>query len=405
MNIIANPHHTLVYDAGSYSTKFGYAGDVQPSFNISSAFVQRIKDGEKVVEFGDSWLSKNLPDLEVIYMMDESGDLVQEQSEIVPNFLDWTYEICLKVDPVNHPVLLTIPTQIAKNKTQLTHWRKSWCEHLFEFANHPYVCLEYDSSLAALSRGLQTGIVVDFGWQSTRIVPIFEGKPLLNVAKSYQVGATKLIEVSEQLMAQQGSKFYTPFDPPETNSQFNIGFKPQQVKQPLYTPTDSQLLYVRRSVILDILKNQLTFLTTKQTDPMTLWHYSPGHEPLKTAILAPLKFMFWQRTSYAAIPTLPDTIADVIRNCPGDVQRLMWKNIIPVGGVSNIPGMYDKLREALGRLVPRNYTVDIIQPMHQVCSGSFSVWTGGSIMGSLENFPEFCISKQDWSEKGESLLI
>ncbi|EAY13837.1 Actin family protein [Trichomonas vaginalis G3] len=404
MNIISNPHKTLVFDIGSCYTRFGYAGDVQPSFSVPSSIIQRVRDGEKTYEFGDSWLSKNMPDLEVVSMIDGSGNLVPDHSQIIPTYLDWTYSKCLQIDPSDHPVLLTQPTQITINKGQFENWRKSWCEHLFEFANHPYLCLEFDSSLAALSRGLQTGIVLDFGWLYTRIVPIFEGKPLLNVARNYQIGTYTFVDYVETLTNQSGGKIYTLFDPPEQNQQFNVNFKPLVARFPLYTPTESQQKYAKRNIIIDILKTQLTYISTKQQDPMALLYYVPGHEPLKTSVLAPLKSIFWQRIGNSPIPLLPDTIADVIGKCPGDVQRLMWKNIIPVGGLSNVPGMYDKLRELLGRLVPRNYMVDIIPPMHPMCNGSFSVWVGGSIMGSLDNFPEFCISKQEWSEQGEAIL-
>ena len=50
------------------------------------------------------------------------------------------------------------------------------------------------------------------------------------------------------------------------------------------------------------------------------------------------------------------------------------------------------------------FDVKVHYPMHQVVAGDFNVWTGGSILASSSIFQNFCVTKSEWDENGESIV-
>lgn len=413
MNILPDPNRTLVYDLGGYSVKFGFAGDAQPLFCIPSSYATRKVNEETDIKFGDQWLNINLPNLEVVPLVLDNGFLASNASEILPSFLDSSYsQNYLRVDPEDYCALFNLPSHLLASKLQFNRWRKEICEALFDFSKHPAVCLEYDSTLAALSRGvLKAGVVVDFGWSNTRIVPILEGKPYLPAMKLNQFGVSHIADFIRKVLFQQKYDVYSLLDPPPMIS--SNGYLVQQVQagpEPRFPASDSQRNYLKKNMIIDILKNHLNITPTQkaQQDPNGGKYEMPGRGMLDVSyLIGQAKTIFW--SPQKDVKTVPELISESIHNCPGDVRRMMWMNVIPCGGFSSIPGMYEKLAVELRKYAPKNYNVEIKQPysdplMQSICCGQFSTWCGGSILGSFDKFSDFCITKEEWEEKGEAIF-
>jgi actin-related protein len=412
MNVLPDPNRTLVYDLGGYSIKFGFAGDAQPIFCIPSSYVTRELNGEQEIKFGDQWITTNQPNLEVSPLILDNGILAPNASDALQVFLETSYSPgYLNTEPEEHPALFNMPAHLLSSKVQFDRWRRELCSQLFEFGRHPAVCLEYDATLAALSRGvLKAGVVVDFGWSNTRIVPILDGKPYVQAMKLNQFGVSHISDFIHKVLIQQKYEVYSLLDPPPMVS--TNGFIVQMFAGPAprFEATDSQRRYLKKNIIIDILKNHLNITLTQKvsTDPNS-WQYDmPGRGRVDVSYaMQQAKTIFW--SPQKDVKALPDSISESIHNCPGDVRRSMWMNIIPCGGFSSVPGMYDKLFFELKKYVPKNYTVEIKQPftdplMQSICTGQFSTWCGGSILGSFDKFSDFCITKQEWEEHGEAVF-
>ena len=62
--------------------------------------------------------------------------------------------------------------------------------------------------------------------------------------------------------------------------------------------------------------------------------------------------------------------------------------------------MADRLKKELDDLVPAAMKTKIIAPPER----KYSVWIGGSILGSLSTFSNMWISKQEYDESGPGIV-
>ncbi|OHS97386.1 Actin family protein [Tritrichomonas foetus] len=393
MNLLPCEANSLVYDFGSNSIQFGFAGDAQPLYSVPSAGCQRPHDGDIYLEFGNSWLQKKYNEIEIKPMIDDNGTLIDQN--LLTSFFDWTYQSCLNVDSGNLPILVTQPSHLTKKPILYHKWRKEMCEAIFDFAGHPSLCLEHDSVLACFSRAAHTATVVDFGWSCIRIVPILEGQPLLNSMEISRIGGCQLCAKLHNYLMNSGHRnLTTHLEVP--NYGYNIDNS--------YRPTNSQLQYCRQALLQDMIQSCLTF--TPVPDP-NYWVYClPSREEIN--IKNEITFLMQELLNQQK--QVPGPIQDYInlsinnKNTPADVRRQLWANIVTSGGFSQLPGFHTELEAQANRLKPSNYIARVIPPMHRLTGGSNTVWAGGSILASLDNFPEFCITKQEWEEVGANIL-
>ena len=64
------------------------------------------------------------------------------------------------------------------------------------------------------------------------------------------------------------------------------------------------------------------------------------------------------------------------------------------------PGIEDRMQKELTALAPPTMYIRIIAPPER----KYSVWIGGSILGSLSTFQQMWISKQEYDESGPSIV-
>ncbi|MDC9727553.1 MAG: hypothetical protein PSN35_06940 [Candidatus Thioglobus sp.] len=63
-------------------------------------------------------------------------------------------------------------------------------------------------------------------------------------------------------------------------------------------------------------------------------------------------------------------------------------------------GIADRLKKELDAIIPNTMKTKIIAPPER----KYSVWIGGSILGSLSSFSNMWISKQEYDECGPSIV-
>jgi actin-related protein len=268
------------------------------------------------------------------------------------------------------------------------------CEALFEFACHPYVCLEYDSVLSCYIHESHTALVLDFGWSCMRVVPVIEGRPLVRSMMVNPIGACQLCKELKRYFKSTNKQIRTPFDLPGCEIQ----------------PTKSQRSYSRRLILQDIIQSCLTFEKPSPADlGIHQFEYSlPGHEILNVQNeMSYLQSLFVPRASPPGQPKRPCMIEDLwnsINNnsTPADVRRQLCGNIVVSGGFSALPGFSAFLEN--GAKVRSPYSPRVLPTRHRLVSGANTVWAGGSILGSVDSFPDFCITKQEWQEVGGPVL-
>ncbi|KAM7174540.1 actin-related protein 3B isoform 10-T10 [Macrochelys suwanniensis] len=113
--------------------------------------------------------------------------------------------------------------------------------------------------------------------------------------------------------------------------------------------------------------------------------------------------------------SISDVVDEVIQNCPIDVRRPLYKNVVLSGGSTmfrdfgrrlqrDLKRVVDarlKLSEELssGRIKPKPVEVQVITHHMQ----RYAVWFGGSMLASTPEFFQVCHTKKDYEEYGPSI--
>lgn len=380
MTLLHTQTPTLVYDIGSSSIQFGYAGDAAPLYSIPSSAAQLCVDGDPATRFGRSFLERPAPGIEAARVISDSGAIADR--DVLAQFFDWTYQACFCVDSSGCAALVTQPSHLHAQPESLRAWREGICEIALEFAQHPMVCLEHDSALAAFAHSAHTGVVVDFGWSCVRAVPVLNGKPLLKSMGIGHLGGAFLCRCLEGSLAAGGRCVPTRLDA---------------------GASESQRRCCARFAAEDIVRTCLAFPPLQSAT-----YYARGGPELNvTAEMQALFAQVWP-VQGAKGRTIPECLSASINSnrTPADVRRQLWANIFTSGGLSNLSGFRAELEKFARVRAPENYraTARVHPPMHRITSGQNTVWTGGSILASLDTFPEFSISLEDWREEGVNIL-
>ncbi len=89
-----------------------------------------------------------------------------------------------------------------------------------------------------------------------------------------------------------------------------------------------------------------------------------------------------------------------IVKCDIDIRKDMYTNIVISGGTTMFPGTADRLQKEISSLAPSTMKVRVIAPPER----KYSVWIGGSILGSLSTFQQMWVTKQEYDECGPGIV-
>ncbi len=86
--------------------------------------------------------------------------------------------------------------------------------------------------------------------------------------------------------------------------------------------------------------------------------------------------------------------------CDIDIRQYLYWNVVLSGGSTMYPGIAGRMQKELTNLAPNSMKIKIIAHPER----KYSVWIGGSILGSLSTFEQMQISKQEYDEAGPSIV-
>ena len=85
-----------------------------------------------------------------------------------------------------------------------------------------------------------------------------------------------------------------------------------------------------------------------------------------------------------------------INHCDIDVRKHLLANIILSGGSTMFPHIDTRFQRELVNIAPTNAQIRIVAPSQR----KFSVWIGGSILGSLISFGSKWMTRAHYDEYG-----
>jgi actin-related protein 5 len=202
-----SPHTPLVIDNGSFEFRAGWSSDQTPRIvHRNLVGVPRVKrhPNEDYVIVGDPILERESNRINTRSPFDRN---VVYQSDLMEHVLDHAFAVCgVRGDTVQHPIVMT------EALCNPNHCRGLMSELLFECYQVPSVCYGVDA-LFSYHYNVSTGhvpsprqgpisaaVLVSSGWQATHIVPLIDGRAVMDHAFRLDVGGFHAHELMTKTM-------------------------------------------------------------------------------------------------------------------------------------------------------------------------------------------------------------
>lgn len=356
----------VVLDNGSYICKVGFAGEDAPRSVFPSLIGRPRESGVRII--------MGRRDYYVGDIAQRKRGILNLQSPVVHgiinNFDDmekiWHY--CfhdeLQIDPQRHPVLLTEPPLNPKAN------RERMVEIMFESFNVPAAAIEVQALLSLYASGRGVGLVVESGDGVTNVVPIWYAYTPVSAVFRQNLGGHDVTDYLMKLMISRGYMFTTSSD------------------REIARDIKEKLSYVALDYEKEVTQEKLYELPDGQKIPV-------GEERFRCA-----EVMFKPELVNLGYPGLSQLIYQSWMKCDVDLRKDLIGNVILSGGNTKFPGIEDRVHKELSNLIPPNLIIKIIAPPER----KYSVWIGGSILGSLSSFVDRYVTRALYNEFGASVI-
>eukprot|EP01083_Nonionella_stella_P167470 562916_1 len=412
---------SLVIDNGSGFMKCGFSGDDAPRAFFPS-IVGRPRTGRIMIGMGHK----------STYVGDEAqakrGILINKhpiEHGIITNFNDFEQilhhsmynELC--VAPEDHDMLLTEPPLNAKAN------REMMIKIALETFNVPRVYIANKSVLSLYASGRTNGIVVDSGYDSTYMVPVYEGYSWPQAIQRQDFGGKDVTEYLQSLLQNKGHSLYSTAE-----KEMVVDMK----KKLCYMAFDyeNEMFEAQRDKSIErnyeLPDGEILCLNEERFQCME-------------GIFRPSLFGLFDEIG------VHEMIYDSITQCDGSLWRGLWNNIVLCGGNMNNRGMDCRLYKELKHIQTnrdngnrydiriigdqqkhldlvygfirtnnRKYIYDdiyelIFKAFEDPSSNNkdneqreYSSWLGGSILASLSTFESMWITKEEYEQEGPSVV-
>ncbi|KAF9435388.1 hypothetical protein BGZ76_006395 [Entomortierella beljakovae] len=282
----------------------------------------------------------------------------------------YTFYNQLRIDPSQHPVLLTdSPLNTKPDREKMT-------QIMFESFNVPFVNVTNQSSLALFSAGRTTGLVLDIGDTATHAVPLNEGLTVPHAILRSSVAGRSVTQYLTKLLSDKGYRFDTP------------------AAVDIVRNLKEKLCYVA----LDF---DQAMAQSKQTS-VSASYSLPNGQAINIDIerfQAP-EVLF--KPYWAGIQDTPvhELAYNSIMKGGSDLRRPLYENILIVGGGTFSRGFADRLKSELSLFAPGSVKVNVINTPER----NYASWIGGASITANADTGAIWISRAEYNEVGPTIV-
>lgn len=359
---------TIVLDHGSGTVKVGFAGDKRPSTfpsivgftNDSKGKRKHTYIGKKACEKGDSLtfeypiehgITKNWDDVEKIW--------------------DFVFTKKLKVDPSEHPILITEAPQNPKVN------REKFIEIMFEKYKVPSFYVAIQSVLCFYTLKQKTGIVCEIGDGVLQILPIYKGYSLPHAIARFNIGGHDITEWLQKILIERGNYFTKSYD------------------KEIVRDIKEKLGYVAMDYDAELQKSKSTSdcdanYTLPNGNTITI-----SDERFRCSEL-----LFKPHMNGFELKGIDNLIFDQIMKCPIGMRKDLYSNIIVSGGSSMFKGFPERIKKEISNLAPPTMDIKVLA----IKDRTKTAWFGGSFLASSPEFSRMAILLDEYNDAGPGIV-
>lgn len=365
----------IVIDNGTGISKNGYAGEDQPrsvfptliGYPKYTSIMTDVEHYTREYYIGEEALQLR----GVLRLSYPIGHGIVEDWGAMEKIWHYTFYTDLRVDPAEHPILLTEPPLNPRPN------REKMCEIMFETFSVPALYIAMQAVLSLYASGRTTGLVTDSGTGVTHVVPIYEGFALTHAIARLDLAGRDITEYLMRLLRQRGYALTT------------------SAEKEIVRDIKEKLCYVA-------LDPEKELKLAEKVSGMEKSYMLPDGETLTVGVerfLAPEVF-FNPGAVGKETPPMDEVIVESVSKCDIDLRRDLYSNIVLSGGSTMFPGLKERLTKEISEMIPENVEVKIIAPPERM----YSVWIGGSILASLKTFQKMWVTKKEYKDIGPTVV-
>jgi actin len=365
----------IVVDNGTGITKNGYAGEDQPrsvfptliGYPKYTSIMTDVEHYTREYYIGEEALQLR----GVLRLSYPVGHGIVEDWGAMEKIWHYTFYTDLRIDPAEHPVLLTEPPLNPRPN------REKMCEIMFETFNVPALYIAMQAVLSLYASGRTTGLVCDSGTGVTHVVPIYEGFALTHAISRLDLAGRDITEYLMRLLRQRGYALTT------------------SAEKEIVRDIKEKLCYVA-------LDPEKELRLAEKVSGMEKSYMLPDGETLTVGVerfLAPEVFFNPGAVGKETSP-MDEVIVEAVSKCDIDLRRDLYANIVLSGGSTMFPGLKERLTKEIAEMIPENVEVKIIAPPERM----YSVWIGGSILSSLKTFQKMWVTRKEYKDIGPTVV-
>ncbi|MHA1264131.1 MAG: actin, cytoplasmic 2 [Candidatus Helarchaeota archaeon] len=365
----------IVVDNGTGITKNGYAGEDQPrsvfptliGYPKYTSIMTDVEHYTREYYIGEEALQLR----GVLRLSYPVGHGIVEDWGAMEKIWHYTFYTDLRIDPGEHPVLLTEPPLNPRPN------REKMCEIMFETFNVPALYIAMQAVLSLYASGRTTGLVCDSGTGVTHVVPIYEGFALTHAISRLDLAGRDITEYLMRLLRQRGYALTT------------------SAEKEIVRDIKEKLCYVA-------LDPEKELKLAEKVSGMEKSYMLPDGETLTVGVerfLAPEVFFNPGAVGKETSP-MDEVIVEAVSKCDIDLRRDLYANIVLSGGSTMFPGLKERLTKEIAEMIPENVEVKIIAPPERM----YSVWIGGSILSSLKTFQKMWVTRKEYKDIGPTVV-
>ncbi|KAM5299703.1 actin-like protein 7A [Ctenodactylus gundi] len=359
----------VVVDLGTGYCKCGFAGLPRPTHQIMTTvgkpYMETAKTGANRKE---TFVGQELLNPEVrLRLVNPLQHGIIVDWDTVQDIWEYLFRKEMKIAPEEHAVLVSDPPLSPHTN------REKYAEMLFETFSTPAMHIAYQSRLSMYSYGKTSSLVVEVGHGVSYVVPIFEGYPLPSITGRLDYAGSDLTTYLMNLLNNSGQHF-----------------------------TENQM-----SIVEDI-KKKCCFVALDPTEekklPATKHDIQYALPDGKEIHLGQERFlcseMFFKPSLIKSMQLgLHTQTVSCLNKCDIALKRDLLGSILLCGGSTLLHGFPNRLQKELSNMCPNdNPRVNVIPERDT------AVWTGGSILASLQGFQPLWVHRFEYEEHGPFFL-
>jgi len=256
------------------------------------------------------------------------------------------------------------------------------------------------SHLMALNTlGISSALVMDFGYEETTVIPVYEGVVMLSSAEEHAVGGKSLHNRLRSLIIQNGNVKME--ENIEAGAETVLGALTESVIEDIKVRTCFVSPFERaKKLALNSDDKKLDVMVPPPVD------YPLGGSSVLTipgmVREAMAEDLFERDGEEKSLATI---VLDCIIKCPVDMRRCMAENIVVMGGSAMIPGFLHRLLMELRSLLnePRYKTKTAIKTFKfhsPPAKENYVAWLGAAIFAATDAISPRCLTKENYLQHG-----